>query len=168
MDFCDFLAEDELIEIVPTFTHDREIKLITGNFGPFMPATPTKVPLWMALNLFKQQKCKLSLPRWIMDLDKLIDEQQNEDGLVKMPSNHWREIIKLLESHHVKMPHDHKPLIERREAILKKSIHILLDNVIDIDGDRIMDVKLRNITKFELAFLKKLITTNLQMSKVIQ
>lgn len=168
MDLCEFLSEDELIEIVPNFKYDQVLNLINGDFGPFAPAIPTRVPIWMALNLFRQQKCKINLPQWIVELDKLNEEQANSAGLIKMPCNHWREVIKLLESHNVPMPHNHSDLIERREAILRKSVHTLLDSVVNLDEDQIAQVKIKNITKFELATLKKVILPNLAISKSIQ
>lgn len=168
MDLCDFLAEDELIEIVPNFKYDQILNLINGDFGPFAPAIPTRIPMWMALNLFRQQKCKINLPQWIMELDKLSEEQASTSGLIKMPCKHWREVIKLLDSHNVTMPHNYSDLIERREAILRKSVHTLLDSVVSLEDDRIAQVKINNITKFELATLKKLITSNLAVSKSIQ
>lgn len=168
MDLCDFLAEDELIEIVPNFKYDQVLNLINGDFGPFTPAVPTRVPIWMALNLFRQQKCKINLPQWIWDLDKLNEEQAASSALIKMPCNHWREIIKLLESHNVPMPHNHNNLVDCREAIMRKSVHTLLDSVVDLEDDQIAQVKIKNITKFELATLKKLITSNLAISKSIQ
>lgn len=165
MDFCDFLAEDELIEIVPNFRYEKKLNLIIGDFGPFAPATPTRVPTWMALNLYRQDKCKIILPSWILELDKLTEEQDNTDGLIKMPCNHWREMLKLLQSNRLPIPHNPKGIIERREAILSKSVDALLDSVVNLDEDKIAQVKIRNITKFELTTLKKLITENLSISK---
>lgn len=165
MEFCDFLAEDEMIEIVPTFRYDEKLTLINGDFGPFKPAIPTSVPIWMALNLFRQQKCKINLPQWILDLDKLSEEQAASGGLIKMPSSRWREIIKLLESHQVPMPHNHLEIVERRTAIMKQSVRTLLDNVVTLDDDRIAQVKIKNITKFELATLKKMLLANMAISK---
>lgn len=169
MDFCEFLCEDELIEIVPNFKYDTMLNLINGDFGPFIPAMPTRVPVWMALNLFRQQKCKINLPQWLTELDKILEEQHNSPGLVKMPCDHWREMVKLLESHNVPMPNTVvSALIERRDAILMKSVHSLLDKVVDLEDDQIAQVKIKNITKFELATLKKLILPNLAISKNIQ
>lgn len=168
MDMCDFLAEDELIEIVPNFKHSDILSLINGDFGPFIPGIPSKVPMWMALNLYRQQKCKITLPSWIMQIDQLNDDQANSTSLIQMPCNHWRESIKLLLSHNITIPQKYKDLIENREAILKKSINTLLDSVVDLDDDRIAHVKIKNITKFELTMLKKLITTNLLISKSIK
>lgn len=169
MDFCEFLCEDELIEIVPNFKYDKTLNLINGDFGPFVPAMPTRVPIWMALNLFRQQKCKINLPQWLVELDSLYEQQIATAGLIKMPCNHWREVIKLLGSHNVSLPNNIiAALIERRDAIMKKSVHSLLDQVVDLDEDQIAQVKIKNITKFELATLKKVILPNLSISKNIQ
>lgn len=169
MDFCLFLAEDELIEIVPSFTHDKVLNLMNGDFGPFKPAIPTQVPLWMAMSLVKQQKCKINLPDWVLELEKLTEDQAaNHDALIKMPCNHWREVLKILQNHEVPLPSDGAALIELRDNILKKSLNELLDKVIDLDEDRIAQVKIRNITNFELTLFKKTITDNLATSKEIQ
>lgn len=167
MDFCDFLAEDELIEVVPNFKYEHVLHLICGDFGPFHPSIPTQVPLWMALNLHRQQKCKIVLPEWVRSIPELQEEQLNSQGLIKMPSPHWREILKLLESHNVPMPHNHCNLIERREAILRTSALALLDSVVTQDDDKISQIKLRNVTRFELAMLKKLILASFETSKSI-
>uniref|UniRef100_A0A6G1S4N0 DNA replication complex GINS protein PSF2 n=1 Tax=Aceria tosichella TaxID=561515 RepID=A0A6G1S4N0_9ACAR len=168
MDFCEFLGEDELIEIVPSFSYGL-LNLIKGDFGPFIPGTPTRVPVWMALNLYRQQKCKINLPQWLLDLGSLLEEQKNSPNLIKMPCDHWREVVKLLASHNVPMPHEQiNALVERREAILRKSIDSLLDQVVNLDEDQISQVLIKNITKFELTTLKRVILPNLAVSKNIQ
>lgn len=168
MDLCEFLAEDELIEIVPTFTHDKVLNLINGDFGPFKPGISTRVPIWMALNLSRQQKCRIITPHWILELDQLVQEQEQSSGLIKMPSNHWREVLQLLQTQGIVIPQCARDLIERRDAILKKSLRTLLDSVVNLDEDRISQVKIKNITKFELNSFKRLITANLSISKSIQ
>lgn len=171
MELCDFLAEDELFEIVPNFKADHVLKLITGNFGPFKPAIPLKVPLWMAINLLKQQKCKIILPEWIVELDKISDEQKGSTTtLIEMPNKHWREILNILVKNQVDFPtlQSYLHLEEIRDAILKKSVHTLLDNVVDLDEDKISQIKIKNITKFELVTIKELILENLSMSKSFQ
>lgn len=166
MDFCEFLSEAELIDIVPNFTYDRQLHLITGDFGPFKPATPVRIPLWMALNLYGQQKCKVILPDWISDLDKLRTEQENSTGLIKMPSEHWREILRSLQKHQIApSTEDSRRLIELRENIIKNSAISLLDGVLNLDEDLISQVKIRNITKFELTKFKNIILSNLAISK---
>lgn len=46
----EFLAEDELIKITPRFSLEKR-EFISGDYGPFTPGVPTKVPVWMAINL---------------------------------------------------------------------------------------------------------------------
>ena len=50
----EFLAENELIEIIPNFRGNK-LQFISGTFGPFRPAKPVEVPLWLAI-YFKQRK----------------------------------------------------------------------------------------------------------------
>lgn len=169
MDFCEFLSEDELIDIVPNFKYDRVLNLINGDFGPFNPGVPARVPLWMALNLKDQQKCKIILPQWIEDLEQLRTGQENSVGLIKMPCNHWREVTRLLMKHDIAIPREERNrIVERRDNIIQKSVKSLLDGVINLDEDQIAQVKIRNITKFELATLKNFILPNLAISKNIQ
>lgn len=169
MDFCEFLSEDELIEIVPNFNHDKVLHLINGDFGPFTPAVPVKVPLWMALNLFSKQKCKINVPQWLIDIEELWNEQKNNNGLIQMPCDHWIEVARALEKCNIPMPNAIlTDLIARRENILKNSVRSLLDEVVNLDEDQIAQVKIKNITKFELAKLKKVILPNLAISKNIQ
>ena len=46
----EFLSEDELLKITPKFREAR-LQMISGEFGPFTPGVPLKVPAWMAINL---------------------------------------------------------------------------------------------------------------------
>ena len=52
------------IGILPTFKDD-EMYLLTGNTSEFKPKHETTVPLWLALMLKKQQKCKIMPPFWM-------------------------------------------------------------------------------------------------------
>ncbi|CAA2998717.1 DNA replication complex GINS PSF2 [Olea europaea subsp. europaea] len=41
----EFLAEDEMIEIVPNMRMDP-LNFVSGDFGPFRPQIAMQVPLW--------------------------------------------------------------------------------------------------------------------------
>ena len=60
----EFFAEDELIEIQPSFRGEK-LEFISGTFGPFKPAMPIKVPLWLAVYLKQRQKCGVQIPYWL-------------------------------------------------------------------------------------------------------
>lgn len=72
----EFFAEKQLVSIVPTFNGDV-IHLISGDVGPFRAGLPLNVPLWMAIILKQQQKCKIQTPDW-MDVDTLMEIKENE------------------------------------------------------------------------------------------
>lgn len=60
----EFVAEDEIVEIVPNIRMDA-LNMICGDFGPFFPQIPTKVPLWLAVALKKRSKCTIRTPDWM-------------------------------------------------------------------------------------------------------
>ncbi|XP_053934480.1 DNA replication complex GINS protein PSF2 isoform X2 [Cuculus canorus] len=94
---AEFLAEKELVTIVPNFSLDR-IHLIGGDLGPFNPGLPVEVPVWLAINLKQRQKCRLIPPEW-MDVEKLEeirDQERKEDTFTPMPSPYYMELTKLL------------------------------------------------------------------------
>ncbi|KAF2898306.1 hypothetical protein ILUMI_07877 [Ignelater luminosus] len=96
-DEVEFLAEKQLISIIPTF-NSNVIHLISGDVGPFRASLPVRVPLWMAINLKQQRKCKIQPPDWmnIEQLEELKEEEKRSKTFVKMPSEHYMIEAKLL------------------------------------------------------------------------
>lgn len=167
MEICEFMAEEELIEIIPSFKYPKVLSLITGDFGPFIPSIPIKVPLWMALSLKRQQKCIIIIPKWVIELIKLSEVQDDKTGLINMsgsgdgrsgtvPSEYWREILKLLEVYCDLMP-TCVDLIERREAILRTSAHALFRHAATSDSILITDVTVSNVSRAEIQIIKAIV-----------
>ena len=162
MDVCEFLAEDDLVEIVPTFHYDHQLNLITGDFGPFRPSVPVKVPMWLAINLHRQNKCSIISPNWVHSLPRIQEQQESETGqLLNPPDDHWKETLKLLEQEFGRSIQC-SDLIERREAILKKSAHELFKEAREKNNLYIGDVTLNNATPAELVLVKDLIASGFQ------
>lgn len=65
----EFLGEKHLVSIVPSFTSES-VHLIQGDYGPFRAGLPIRVPLWVAVNLKQQKRCRIQPPEW-MDVDTL-------------------------------------------------------------------------------------------------
>lgn len=90
----EFLAEKELVTIIPNFSLDKIYLIgvrqaggtglrqrghgqvtalfhlesalsLQGDLGPFNPGLPVEVPLWLAINLKQRQKCRLLPPEWM-------------------------------------------------------------------------------------------------------
>ena len=157
MDVCEFLAEDGLVEIVPAFHYEHQLNLITGDFGPFRPSVPVKVPMWLAINLHRQNKCSIVSPNWVNSLPRLQEQQESETGrLLPPPDEHWKETLKLLEQEFGRSIQCSE-LLERREAILKKSTHELFREARQKNTLFIGDITLDNATPAELVLVKDLI-----------
>ncbi|KAL8457021.1 hypothetical protein ACS0TY_035019 [Phlomoides rotata] len=60
----EFLAEDEMIEIVLNLRMDT-LNFIYGDFGHFRPQIPTQVPMWLAVALKRRGKCTIRSPEWM-------------------------------------------------------------------------------------------------------
>ncbi|CAH1270361.1 DNA replication complex GINS protein PSF2-like [Branchiostoma lanceolatum] len=96
----EFLAEKEMVHIVPNFSMDR-MYLIGGDIGPFNPGLPVQIPLWMAINLKQRQKCRIQPPDW-MDVEKLQEKKEEEEGsqfFKPMLNKHYMEVAQLLLTH---------------------------------------------------------------------
>jgi len=160
MDFCDFLAEDALVEIIPNVKYPKQLNLISGDFGPFTPSIPVRVPMWLALNLHRQHKCTIIAPNWSTALVQQAESanESNDTNLSAMPSKCWRETLKLLEQIH--NLGNCSQLVERREAILRKSVHDLFRHTSQAHNLFIGDVKIDNVSRAEL----HLVRTIIQMS----
>ncbi|CAI0443186.1 unnamed protein product [Linum tenue] len=70
-DEVEFVAEDELVEIVPNLRMDS-LNFICGDYGPFYPQIAIQVPLWLALALKKRGKCTIRPPQW-MSIEDIRD-----------------------------------------------------------------------------------------------
>ncbi|XP_050439527.1 DNA replication complex GINS protein PSF2 [Adelges cooleyi] len=94
----EFLAENEIIQIVPNFNHASHVHLICGSFGPFRAGLPLNVPVWTALNLRQKKICRILAPDW-MNVEKLqekIEEEKTSKFFTKLPSNYYLEITQML------------------------------------------------------------------------
>lgn len=163
MDWNDFVAQDELIEIVPNFRYAKQIHLISGDFGPFQPSVPCKVPLWLAMNLHNQSKCSVLLPQWCNELVEFQRRQmdstaQADEKLQKVPHEFWREILNMIKSM-VAIPNCND-VIAKREAIMRHSLHSLFKHVHENDRLIPIHITLDNCSRGELAFFKQLIQLN--------
>ncbi|KAF3817588.1 hypothetical protein GH733_012875 [Mirounga leonina] len=100
----EFLAEKELVTIIPNFSLDKIyligglVFLWQGDLGPFNPGLPVEVPLWLAINLKQRQKCRLIPPEWmdVEKLEKIRDHERKEETFTPMPSPYYMELTKLL------------------------------------------------------------------------
>lgn len=96
----EFLAEDELIEIVPNLRM-KPLSLICGDFGPFMPQIATQVPIWLAVALKRRGKCTIRPPEWmsVEKLTQVLEAERDSAGSFEALPFHYVEISRLLFDH---------------------------------------------------------------------
>lgn len=75
-DELEFIGENATIGVIPNFNHDP-IYLISGAVGPFRGGQPLHIPLWLAMHLRQQQKCRIVPPVW-MDVTLLENLKEEE------------------------------------------------------------------------------------------
>jgi len=97
---CHFLAENCLVRIIPKFSTRRneEIELMCQTLPQFRAAHSTQVPLWTALSLKRQRKCKLEKPIWmdVENIENLNQEEQKTPMLLPPLHKHYREITDII------------------------------------------------------------------------
>ncbi|KAK9164224.1 hypothetical protein Scep_000644 [Stephania cephalantha] len=93
----EFLAEDEMVEIVPNLNMDT-LNLICGDFGPFRPQMATSVPLWLAVALKKRGKCTIRSPQWmsVENLTQVLEAERDSPAQFQPLPFHYVEISRLL------------------------------------------------------------------------
>jgi len=96
MSEIEFLAESELVEILPNFEAEA-LQFIGGPVGPFRPQRPIEVPIWLAVTLRGRKKCTIKPPDWMNKdtLRELCEEEKKSELFIEMP-RHFQEIAALL------------------------------------------------------------------------
>jgi GINS complex subunit 2 len=98
----DFFAQDELITIVPNFSihsnPSKSFECISGTYGPFAPSREVRVPLWLALALWKRKKCDIKAPEWmsVEYLQTVLELERGEPGAFQPLPFHYIEIAQFL------------------------------------------------------------------------
>lgn len=158
----EFLAENELITIVPNFSQAK-LHLICGDCGPFTPSIPIQVPLWLAINLRQRQKCRILPPDWmtVENLTKIKEEETDSAIFTLMPSSHYKEMAQLLFDVAVSdIPNadDIRTLIKDIWDIRMSKLRSSVDAFIK-SGETHAQVD--NLTVFEINFVRSLLTAAL-------
>ena len=90
--------EKELIQILPNFRMQK-ISCLSTIFGPFIPQSPIQVPLWLALFLRRQSRCKIIIPEWLsVDYLKDIRDKEKDSNPQNFQKIHesYNEIAQIL------------------------------------------------------------------------
>ncbi|CAK9135619.1 unnamed protein product [Ilex paraguariensis] len=158
----EFLAEDELVEIVPNMRMDP-INLICGDFGPFRPQIATQVPLWLAVALKKRGKCTIRPPEW-MSVDKLtqlLEAERDTERVFQPLPFHYVEISRLLFDH----ARDDIPDIYMVKSLIEDIKDVRFHKIgtgLETISGRTNAVKLSNLSAMEVNIVRPFLAGALQ------
>ncbi|WZY83688.1 hypothetical protein YC2023_030072 [Brassica napus] len=93
----EFMAEDELVEIVPNMNMEP-LNFIAGDFGRFIPQIPIQVPLWLAVALKRRGKCTFRPPGWLSvdNLTQVLEAEREPQSKFQALPFSYVEIARLL------------------------------------------------------------------------
>ena len=96
----EFLAGDELVTIVPSFSYPKPLELISRpSVGPFQAGLETSVPLWLVLLSRQKRLCQIQAPS-SMEVSVLRSilhkEQTTETYLIRLPCRYLETSRSLL------------------------------------------------------------------------
>ncbi|CAF2127313.1 unnamed protein product [Brassica rapa subsp. trilocularis] len=96
----EFMAEDELVEIVPNMNMEP-LNFIAGDFGRFIPQIPIQVPLWLAVALKRRGKCTFRPPGWLSvdNLTQVLEAEREPQSKFQALPFSYVEIARLLFDH---------------------------------------------------------------------
>ncbi len=85
--------------VVPSIDHPT-FRFISGTFGPMQSGMPCELPLWLALDLRKRNKCSIKVPNWlsVAHLETCVAAERNQVVLGTL-HYHYIEIAHLLLNH---------------------------------------------------------------------
>ncbi|KAL3521102.1 hypothetical protein ACH5RR_019251 [Cinchona calisaya] len=158
----EFLAEDELIEIVPNLRMDP-LNLICGDFGPFRPQIATQVPIWLAVALKKRGKCAIRPPDWmsVEKLTQVLEAERDAEKFQPLPF-HYVEISRLLFDHARDDIPDIYMVRSLIEDIKDVRFHKIGTGLEIISKERTYALRLKNLSAMEANIVRPFVTRALE------
>ncbi|XP_058753729.1 DNA replication complex GINS protein PSF2 [Vicia villosa] len=158
----EFIAEDEIIDIVPNLKMDP-LCLVSGDFGPFIPQIVTQVPLWLAIALRRRGKCSIVPPQWmsVEKLTQVLEEERDSQEMSEHLPFHYVEISRLLFDHARDNIPDAYMVRSLIEDIRDVRFHKVETDLEGFNGFTIA-VKIKNLSAMEVNIVRPFIGRALQ------
>lgn len=163
------VAEESMIDIIPRFS-SSPLRFLTHTIGPFRTSLPISVPLWLAIQLRIQHRCRISPPAWL-DAAALLHHLSLEKAspLTFQPLPfHYIEVARLLLQH----ARDDLTQPERIEEALsdvmearRKKIH---DGLMNFSAQAPTTIKLNNVAAMEIESIREMSTAVLRQFWLMQ
>ncbi|KAK3241536.1 DNA replication protein psf2 [Cymbomonas tetramitiformis] len=153
MDFVEFCAGMEPIDIIPNFSYSR-VQIIDGEYGPFRPQMQVSVPFWLAMLLKSRRRCAIVPPTWLAleQLEKVLDEERSNQAVFQPLPFHYIEVSEqLLKNAKDDIPDLH--LVREKLRDLQSVRHNKITNGMN-QIDTATTVELDNLAGMEIATIR--------------
>lgn len=158
----EFIAEDEMVEIVPNLRMDA-LNFICGDFGPFFPQIATQVPLWLAVALKKRGKCSVRPPQWmsVEKLTQVLEAERDSQRVFEHLPFHYVEISRILFDHALDDIPDAYMVRSLIEDIRDVRFHKVETNLETLN-ERALALKINNLSAMEVNIVRPFVGRALQ------
>ncbi|CAH8550685.1 unnamed protein product [Heterobilharzia americana] len=165
----EFLSEEEELNVVPRFKLEA-VKLLNTTIGPFFPNVPTVVPLWVALLLRGQQKCRIIPPTWLTveKLNECKEAEENDTGCASPPHPQYIEISTLLLQHAAEDIANPESIRNIVRDIWDIRVGKLLSSVNGFLSSGSSTARVSQLTNMELVTLHNLLTNSMDQLSLLR
>lgn len=162
-DEVEFMAEDEMIEIVPNMRMEP-LNLLCGDYGPFFPQMVTNVPIWLAIALKKRGKCAIRPPPWmsIESLTQILESERESQESFQVLPFHYVEISRLLFDHARDDIPDVYMVRSLIEDIRDVRFHKVETSLESFEDARSSAVRIKNLSAMEVNIVRPFVGRALQ------
>ena len=145
------------------------LTLIKGNFGPFETEIETEVPLWLAIQFKKNEKCKLHKPEWLTadTLERVLAAEKQDSVFQHLPFHYMEMAQVIMRSFRDEFIEPDKVLaiLEDIENVRLDRVRLGIGNIAKETAktkpEPINHVGLRNASSMELLVTKKFLLGSL-------
>lgn len=158
-------AEEETVEVLPSF-EGPAMELLSGEVGPFRPQVPTRVPLWLAMQLRKKGKCRVVPPAWLEagSLDEMLEREREvgQRAFGEVPFRYLEVGTQLLKHARHDVP-DWEQVSDKLETLRERRAQKLQEGVRNFNPDTLASVvpRLDNLAAMEVSLLRRPFTASL-------
>lgn len=155
-----FLAGDVVVEVVPSFSIEQSLELLSvPRLPPLRAGVSSQVPLWLALLLEKRNLGKIQPPEWLSvdNLKQVLKWEQTEDLFSPHLPFYWQVIARsLAQEESVKILL--QDISEIRMDKIRRNIHALSQQSLS-QSHALPFIDVTGIGALELAAIHSFVTT---------
>lgn len=164
-----FVAGDEIVQVVPSFSLDQKLELLSiPQLGPLHAGVAVDMPLWLALLLQKRNLCRIVIPEWLSvdSLKEILQWEQSQESFSPNLPFYWQPLARSLLNSTTTNMESSKILIQDIATVrmdkIRNNLHSLSKQSLK-DEATLPIVNISGIGALELAAIHSFVQTSFGM-----